>query len=244
MPRRLRIHVPGGFYHATLRGNHQQNIFVADGDFYLLNKLVARAIEKFGAHLHAYCWMSNHLHLLVQVGDVPLANPMRQIAAEFARAMQSKIATTGHYFERRYHAVLVDSDAYLLELIRYIHLNPVRAGMVSNTAAYPWSSHHAYAGNRTEPWVTTDFALKMFASSRECAIAAYLDFVSAGGDERVVEKIVTGFQIAPASRGEPAVARPTPSALASRQRQDLAGLISEACLRFVVDADELATPTS
>ncbi len=90
--------------------------------------------------------MTNHLHLLMQVQDVPLSNPMRNIASEFARAMQRKLETTGHFFERRYHASLVDTDAYLLELIRYTHLNPVRAGIVAQPALYPWSSHHAYVG--------------------------------------------------------------------------------------------------
>ena len=147
----------------TLRGNHQRPIFLADRDRSLLNTIVARAIDNFDARLHAYCWMTNHLHLLLQVGVVPLSDPMRNIAAEFARAMQIKLQTTGHFFERRYHATLVDADAYLLELIRYIHLNPVRAGIVSYPSQYPWSSHHAYIGAREEPWVTTEFGLSMFA---------------------------------------------------------------------------------
>ena len=166
MPRRLRIHSPGGFYHVTLRGNHRRAIFVEEGDQRLLNTVVARAVSRFDARVHAYCWMSNHIHLLLQAGSEPIANPMRNIAAEFARAMQSKLLTTGHFFERRYHATLVDNDAYLLQLIRYIHRNPVHAGMVASVGEYPWSSHHAYVGARSEAWVTVDFGLSMFAAER------------------------------------------------------------------------------
>ena len=170
MPRPLRIHLPGGFYHVTLRGNHQQDVFAADGDRRLLNVIVARALGKSGARLHAYCWMRNHLHFLLQVSDQPLAIPMRSIASEFARAMQIKLETTGHFFERRFHASLVDTDAYLLELIRYIHLNPVRAGVVSDPSEFRWSSHHCYIGTRVEPWVTVDFVLGVFASERRQAV--------------------------------------------------------------------------
>jgi putative transposase len=164
MPRRLRVHVPGGFYHVTLRGNHQNAIFFNDGDRRLLNKIVARAIKTFETRAHAYCWMSNHFHLLLQIGTHPLARPMRQIASEYARAMQISLGTTGHFFERRYHANLVDADSYLLELVRYIHLNPVRAGIAASPSVFRWSSHHAYLGTRADDWVTTDFVLQMFSS--------------------------------------------------------------------------------
>jgi hypothetical protein len=83
------------------------------------------------------------------------------------------LETTGHFFERRYHAVLVDTDAYLTTLLRYIHYNPVRAALVTRPDDYQWSSHHAYIGARVEPWVTTEFALRMLDSNRERAIAAY-----------------------------------------------------------------------
>ena len=131
----------------------------------------------YEARLHAYCWMSNHLHFLVQVGDRPLSNVIRQIASGYARAFQAKLETTGHLFERRYHAVLVDADSYLLELLRYIHQNPVRARLVQRTAQYRWSSHHAYAGDTQEEWLTTDFALSMFSQDRRAAHAAYRRFI-------------------------------------------------------------------
>lgn len=178
MPRPFRIHVPGGFYHTTLRGNHREDIFRTDSDRLLLNTIVELALARHGARIHAYCWMSNHLHMLVQVDKDPLANLMRRIASGYARAFQVNRNTTGHLFEKRYHCVLVDADAYLLELIRYIHLNPVRAGIVKRAHLYRWSSHHAYSGINVDSWVSTDFGLRMFADNRPRALAAYRQFLN------------------------------------------------------------------
>src|SRR4051812_8639065 len=116
MVRPLRIHIPGGFHHVTLRGNHREPIFRVDADRLLLNAIVEASVARHGARIHAYCWMTNHIHMLVQVGDPPLSGLMRDIASGYARAFQLKRATTGHLFENRYHAILVDADAYLLAL--------------------------------------------------------------------------------------------------------------------------------
>lgn len=178
MPRPLRLHAAGAFYHVTLRGNHRQNIFFSPSDRELFNEITAEVIERFTARLHAYCLMTNHVHLLIQVGEIPLGRLMLRIAGRYARTIQRHLQTTGHLFEKRYHPVIVDADAHLLELLRYIHLNPVRARMVSAADAYRWSSHHVYLGTRAEPWVTTDFALAMFHASRPQAVAAYSRFIA------------------------------------------------------------------
>ena len=241
MPRRLRIHQPGGFYHVTLRGNHQQSIFFTESDRALLNKIVARAIEKYAARVHAYCWMGNHIHMLMQVGIEPLAAPMRQIASEFARAMQIKLGTTGHFFERRYHAVLVDADSYLLELIRYIHRNPVRAGLARSASHYPWSSHQAYVGERTEHWVTTDFCLGMFGGDRARAVAAYRVFLADDAQDGW-EPITASTRSGAAAPGDAFVAGIEKQPWVARPRETLDELIAEACARFEIAAVQLDSP--
>lgn len=173
MPRSPRIHAPGAMYHVTLRGNHRQDIFFTADDRSLLTGIFWKVVVDCDALLHAYCYMTNHLHALVQVSDTPLSKIMLLVAGRYARAVQARLETTGHLFEKRYHAVLVDADAYLLTLLRYIHLNPVRAKLASSPDDYPWSSHHAYVGRRSEPWLTTEFALRMLGAGRERAIAAY-----------------------------------------------------------------------
>jgi REP element-mobilizing transposase RayT len=177
MPRPLRLHIPGGCYHVTLRGNHRQAIFFQDSDRDRLDGIVAESLERLSVRLHAYCWMTNHVHLLVQVSDAPLGRLMLRIAGKYARATQSNLRTTGHLFERRYHAVLVDADAYLLTLLRYIHLNPVEAGLAASPTDYPWSSHHEYIGRSARPWVTTGLALGTLAADVSVARQKYLELL-------------------------------------------------------------------
>ncbi len=165
-------------YHVTLRGNHRQDIFFTMDDRQLLTTLISQATGTCGAQVHAYCYMPNHIHLLIRVDETPLSKIMLLIASPYARRIQARMETTGHFFERRYHAVLVDTNAYLLTLLRYIHHNPVRAKLVAAPDDYQWSSHHAYAGTRAEPWVTTAFGLSMLDSRRERAIAAYKALVA------------------------------------------------------------------
>ena len=184
MARSLRLHVPGGFYHVTLRGNHRCPVFYAARDRDLLDRIVERSLKELNARLHAYCWMTNHIHLLLQVADAPLGQIMQRIASHYARVVQQNLQTTGHLFERRYHALLVDADNYLLTLLRYIHFNPVRAGLARDPALYPWSSHCVYLGLREQGWITTDFALGLFAPRRDAARARYSEFMGIASPDR------------------------------------------------------------
>jgi REP element-mobilizing transposase RayT len=174
--------VPGGLYHVILRGNHRQPIFLAQSDRTMLDDVVAESLARFGARVHAYCWMTNHVHLAVQVADTPLGPLVQRIAGQYARRVQQRLPTTGHLFEGRYRAVLVDADDHLLRLTRYIHLNPVRAGMVSDPADYAWSGHRAYLGLADVPWLTTDFTLRGLGANVASARRAYAKVIALGGD--------------------------------------------------------------
>jgi REP element-mobilizing transposase RayT len=237
--RKPRLHVPAAFYHVTLRGNHRQDIFFSPDDRVLLNGIVAEVIPHYGARLHAYCWMTNHVHMLVQVSDTPLGRIMLRIASRYARELQARFHTTGHLFERRYHAVLVDADAYLLELARYIHLNPVRARMAAAPADYPWSSHHAYLGQRSESWVTTEFALSLFHPELHSAHLAYQRFVhdpSMPTDSPLKsinqnDKRILG--------NDTFAAKLLGSAWQPRSRKTLDMLMEEACEQFKTSRDAL-----
>jgi REP element-mobilizing transposase RayT len=230
--------VPEGFYHVTLRGNHRQPIFVRDSERSLLNKIVAREIEKYGARLHAYCWMTNHLHLIVQVGSIPLGRVIQQIASQYARAFQINLQTTGHLFENRYHATLIDTEAYLLEALRYVHQNPLRARMVAAVADYPWSSHAAYMHPGSDRLVTTDFALGLLSSDLARAVIQYRTFI----DELPAAE--TALELAALEEGAPFLGRaefmarhaPSP-ALAPK----LATLLQAACRHFGVSKTVLCS---
>jgi REP element-mobilizing transposase RayT len=237
MARPLRIHLTGGFYHVTLRGNHQELIFRTVSDRALLNSIVARALLRYQAKLHAFCWMSNHLHFLVEVGELPLGMVVRDIASNYARAFQRKLPTTGHLFERRYHATLVDVDSYFLELLRYIHFNPVEAGIVDDVSRYPWSSHHAYAGGFAEPWLTTEFGLAMFSPIRQRAHAAYCEFVNAPLQNRRLDETKLGIE--PILGEERFLARISAPCASRLSEESLSELISEGCARFALDEAQL-----
>jgi REP element-mobilizing transposase RayT len=242
IPRRLRLHAPGGFYHVTLRGNHRQPIFFVDGDRDLLDIVVTDAIDQLTARVHAYCWMTNHLHLLVQISDVPLGRLVMRIASLYARIVQARLDTTGHLFERRYHAVLVDADAYLLTLVRYIHLNPVRAGLVADPAAYPWSSHRVYLGACQRPWVTTGFTLRMLAEQPAKAAAKYREFMNNSEPCRWGTGILTPHCDQPQVLGDDKfVARLKNAAYQPRSRKSLDDLIRACSERYQLTPESLVS---
>ncbi|MGH8178995.1 MAG: REP-associated tyrosine transposase [Steroidobacter sp.] len=235
MPRPLRVHVPGGFYHVTLRGNHRQQIFFRPAHRRILECIVREAIARFDARVHAYCWMTNHIHLLVQVSDPPLGRIMLRIASRYARTVQAQLRTRGHLFERRYHAVLVDADAYLITLLRYIHQNPRKAGIVEALADYRWSSHHVYAGTRRASWVTSDFALGVLHRDRPTAIQSYL---------KLVEEAVSSDELLPHPEdkrviGDDKFMQRVRSDYAPRMMRSLEDLMSATCAKFSVLRAEL-----
>jgi REP element-mobilizing transposase RayT len=166
MPRPPRVHVPDGFYHVVLRRNHREVLFGRAADRQVLNDIVADVVRSHGARVQGFCWMSNHLHALLQVADSPFRRTMQRIAMRYARHRHKSLQTTGHLFERRYRARLIQTDAYFLAVLRYIHLNPVLARIVADPADYPWSSHRTYLGTNPVRWVTTEFGLSLFCADR------------------------------------------------------------------------------
>ena len=177
MARKPRIHLSGGFYHVILRGNAGQPVFLADVDHYRFYLLLQEGTCRFGYRVHAFCCMTNHIHLVLQAGDIPLSRGMQNLSFRYTRWINWREQRTGHLFQGRYKAVLVDGDSYLLELVRYIHLNPVRAGMVETPEEYPWSSYRAYLGKEVLPWLTMEQVLEQFGKSSVKARTAYKRFV-------------------------------------------------------------------
>jgi REP element-mobilizing transposase RayT len=167
MARKPRVHLPGGHYHVMMRGNGGNDIFFSDADRMRFLLFVQEGIERYGHRVHAFCLMSNHVHLLIQVGAAPLSKIIQNLGFRYTRYVNQQRNATGHLFQGRYKAILVDADSYLLELARYIHLNPVRAGVCKAVDDYKWSSHHAYMGEVTIPWLHRQDILARF-SSDEC----------------------------------------------------------------------------
>lgn len=183
MARPTRIHAPGTLFHVISRGNAGQTTFLDDSDydFFLRSVLKVRALTRF--RLLAYCLMRNHFHLLIEVADVPLWTIMQRILTRYSRRFNDRHERHGHVFQGRYKAFLCARDAYLLRIIRYIHLNPVRAECVADPGLYQWSSHTAYA-NEDAGFLDRALPFSLLDSDPTRARAAYLAFVAAEFDER------------------------------------------------------------
>jgi len=178
MARKPRIHFPGALYHVMVRGNAGQDIFTDDKDRCRFLLFLQEGIERYGHRVLAFCLMTNHVHLAIQVGSVPLSRIMQNLDSRYTRWMNWRLHRTGHLLQGRYSAILVDADNYLLELVAYLHLNPVRAGMTDTPDAYPWSSHHAYLGRETIPWLQPETTLSLFAPEIGLARQRFARFVA------------------------------------------------------------------
>jgi REP element-mobilizing transposase RayT len=178
MARPLRIAYPGAFYHVTSRGNEQKDVFKSRKDREKFLEYLASATQRYGALIHAYCLMSNHYHLLLETPAGNLSQIMQHINSAYTTYFNIKRKRAGHLFQGRYKAILVEADEYATELSRYIHLNPVRAGIVSNPEDYPWSSYRSYIGegNVTE-WLKREFILGYFGKRTADAMKKYRKFV-------------------------------------------------------------------
>lgn len=182
MARKPRVHYPSALYHVIIRGNARQDIFFDDEDRIRFCLLLQEGIQRYGHRIHAFCLMTNHVHLAVQVGDVSLSRIMQNLTFRYTKWINWRQNRSGHLFQGRYKAVLVDADSYLQELTRYIHLNPVRANMVKNPEEYSWSAHCTYLGREIIPWLTTDWVLSLFSPINSQARINYRNFVEQGKD--------------------------------------------------------------
>ena len=193
MARKPRIHYPGAIYHVMLRGNAKQAIFYNDEEYRYFEDILAEGLEQYSLTLHAYCWMKNHVHMALQVEDNPLSKLMQNLSQRYTHWFNKRYDRVGHLFQGRYKAILVDKDAYLLELIRYIHLNPVRANIVTDPIDYLLSSHAAYAGHAQPPlWLNVDWGLGQFGETESAARAAYLHFMGQTTGEKLLEQLRHG----------------------------------------------------
>jgi REP element-mobilizing transposase RayT len=175
MPRRPRVEVEGALYHLITRGNNRQAVFKHDDDYRKFLSLLEREKQKHPFYLYAYVLMTNHVHLLVERQSDSVSGVMQRVLTGYAQYRNRKYRKVGHVFQGRYKAIVCQRDAYLSELVRYIHLNPVRAGMVKRVEDYRWSSHRAYMGLENCSWVDCEPVLRHFGARRKRAVQTYSD---------------------------------------------------------------------
>ena len=213
MARKPRIEFDGAFYHVIVRGNQRRRIFRDDQD----RRAYLERLEYYRQHcgfvVYAYVLMSNHVHLLLETKRVPLSKIMQAIQFTYTQRYNRRHRTVGHLFQGRYKAILCDRNAYLLELVRYIHLNPGRMRIALDPWKFRWSSHRAYLGEKTEVTVETEAVLGQMGNGVAQSRRAYVKFIDEGlgggheeryyqatdqrflGDEKFVEKVASRAKV-------------------------------------------------
>ncbi len=175
MARRPRLFAPGLLYHVIVRGNQRQKTFLDDQDYQVYLERLAKYREKYGYSVHAYCLMPNHVHLLLESSDQPLGKFMQGLQQSYSQYFNLQHRKVGHVFQGRYKAIICDRDEYLQELVRYIHLNPVRAGLVKAPERYRYSGQRAYMEGKANEVIDPVKVLKLFGGK-----AGYKRFVHDG----------------------------------------------------------------
>lgn len=246
MARPLRIEFAGALYHITSRGDRREAIFDDDEDRERFLSVLAEVVERYNWVCHAFCLMTNHYHLVIETVEGNLSQGMRHLNGVYTQASNRRHSRTGHLFQGRFKGILVDKDAYLLELTRYVVLNSVRAGMVASPEQWPWSSYPAMIGEIPAPrWLSVGGLLLQFGTVRSRARRHYRKFVLEGlgqdiweglrqqiylGDEKFVERMQTKVQVDGDRLTVPQIQRRTPAPIladiAARHEERNAAIIA------------------
>jgi putative transposase len=181
MTRPLRLEFAGALYHVTSRGDHSEAIYRDETDRIVWLDILKRVCKRFNFVIHAFCQMTNHYHVLVETVEGNLSQGMRQLNGLYTQHFNRRHQLVGHLFQGRYKAILVQKESHLLELSRYVVLNPLRARVVDSLDQWPWSSHRYLMGEYDAPdWLETDWLLARFGATRGEAVSRYQKFVMAG----------------------------------------------------------------
>ncbi len=186
MSRPLRIEYPGAWYHVMNRGRRREDVFPLSSDYDAFLQIIRETVDAWGLKVSAYSLLPNHYHLLVQTPEGNISRCMRHINGVYTQRFNRSHEMDGQLFRGRYKAVLVEDDSHLLEVMRYIHRNPLRAGLVECLDDYPWSSHLGYLSlAKRWNWLHRDFLLTMLSTEKRRWKSAYIDFVAQGEPEAI-----------------------------------------------------------
>lgn len=202
MARKPRLHFPGAVYHVTLHGNGNQQVFHDDTDRTRFLLLIQEGIEKFGHKVYAYCLHSTYLQLVIEVDEVPLSRIMQQLGFRYTRWFNDWHGQPGHLFQGRYKAILVDPEAHLLNLVREVHLAPVRAGIDSDPMRYAWSSHRRYCGREQVPWLSTERPFLQIEDTGIRALMKFHSYVNEGAQQLPANDFTRGSEFDPRVLGD------------------------------------------
>ena len=195
MPRQARLDVSGALHHIMVRGISKTDIFGDDQDRTRFLERLGVTVMEGQCTVYAWALMTNHVHILFKSGKQGISSVMRKLLTWYAQYYNRRHKRTGHLFENRYKSILCDEDNYLLALVRYIHLNPLRAGIVKTIEElnrYPWSGHRAIVGKTTYPWMDTEYVLARFGNTRRKALHEYRSFMHEGVGQGHIKELTGG----------------------------------------------------
>jgi len=242
MPRKPRIEFPGAVYHVFARGNRKQLIFYNKSDYVKYLHLVYDYKERYMFHVYAYALMPNHIHLLIETNEIPLSVIMQGLQQSYTQYFNLKHNQVGHVFQGRYKASLCDKDSYLLELVRYIHLNPIRAGLAVELFEYPWTGHKEYEMRPQKAIIDAGYMLEYFGPSLSEARKYYAQFIKDGlkdNNNRTVPTFDYTEGTIPTARGEYTTQLKTKTRNRGSISLDLDMMITIICDRFRVMPQEI-----
>ena len=190
MSRPLRIEFPNAWYHVMNRGRRAENIFIDQNDFKAFLDLLKETADTWNIKVAAYCLISNHYHILLQTPEANISRSMRHLNGVYTQRFNRRHKVDGPLFKGRYKSIVVGADQYLLQLVRYIHKNPVKAGLVEKPDQYTWSSHKGYLSvARKWDWLYKDFIFSLLTTKKQNWVNLYKKFMSME-DEQEVDQIV------------------------------------------------------
>lgn len=184
MARPLRLEFAGALYHVTSRGDRREDIYLTDNDRNAYLEILGEVCERYNWIIHAYCLMDNHYHILIETPDSNLSKGMRQLNGVYTQYFNRTHKRVGHVYQGRYVAIIIQKETYLLEVARYVVLNPVRARMVRTAKDWPWSSYRATSGHICPPvWLYTNWIIAHFSRRKSTAVDRYRKFVAEGKNQ-------------------------------------------------------------
>ncbi|WP_317201791.1 transposase [Janthinobacterium sp.] len=193
MARPLRIQFAGGLYHVTSRGNQREAIYLSELDRLTWLAIFPQVCQRYKWRCHVWCQMTNHYHIVIETLEPTLVRGMRQLNGVFTQYINRAHRRVGHVFQGRYKAILVEQESYLLELARYVVLNPVRAGIAGKAEDWKWSSYHSMLTPELAPeWLETQWLLGQFSNVQKGTAVAYRDFIGEGADSAPIWADIKG----------------------------------------------------
>ncbi len=194
MARKPRIHFKGAVYHVILRGVDDGPIFKSVKDRNQWESLVEEGCTRFGHKIHGYAWLKDRAHFAIEVADAPLSKVMQNLSFRYTRYFNKQNGRSGPLFHGRYKAILMDGDQYLNDLVRYIHVEPLRSNATKKLEDFKWSGHQAYLGTQDKPWLTRDRVLSSLAKTEKTSIKRYGELVKAGVKEDYRQDLMHGSE--------------------------------------------------